>query len=522
MQQAAKIEDFGQRIEGARKHRAARAWVEGLIDASDPRAENAGLAALWPAPGYDKLVAEGCGRWLVAFAHALRDRAGSAPRHTRWGAFRYRRWRNDALALRALAVAALEGNVDPEDPHALDTEECVARAKPDISTRTRIYHDHGHATKIAHLEFERLKAREGAGARWVAWERKGRFRLVRHECATQEALVREVAHTGAKAPAKRARSARERYQVREWRDDDTIWVTRRGTGQWAKLIQCANAHEGHRIIATEPERCEAAWKRWKDIPPMRPETSRPRTGPAPALGRIGPEEFTAAVGLRGVQFGNWVGYARREDELLRAYLALHDLAEAVRWPIAEVALGGTLALAFGARGNGGRNAGVAHYERDRKVINLTRNNGAGSLAHEWWHALDHRIATRAGRSGYATEHKRGGAGGALAAAGRLAEAVGATELGTRSAKLDARRSRPYWATMREITARAFERHVCERARTAGVENDYLVRFTSFEAWTERAKASLEMHKTYPYPTPSESEQLAPHFDAVLEQARERV
>ena len=521
MQQAAKIEDFGQRIEGARKHRAARAWVEGLIDASDPRAESAGLGALWPAPSYDKLASEGCDRWLVAFAHALRDRAGAAPRHTRGGTFRYRRWRKEALALRALAVAALKGKIDPGDRGALDEHECVARAKADVSTRTRIYHDHGHATKIAHLEFERLRGGEKEAERWVGWERKGRMRLVRHECATQDALVRAVAETKGKGTARRTRNARERYQVREWRDDGTIWVTRRGTGQWARLIECASAQEGHRIIATEGERCEAAWKQWKEIPPMRPETSRPRTGPAPALGRIGPEEFTARVGLRGVQFGNWVGYARREDELLRAYLALHDLAEAVGWAIEEVALGGTLALAFGARGNGGRNAGVAHYERERKVINLTRNKGAGSLAHEWWHALDHRIATRAGRSGYATEHERGGGEGALDAAGTLAEAVRGTGLPARGAKLDARRSRPYWATMREMTARGFERHVCERARAAGVENDYLVRFTSFEAWTERARKSLEMHETHPYPTPDESEQLAPRFEAVVEQARER-
>ena len=35
---------------------------------------------------------------------------------------------------------------------------------------------------------------------------------------------------------------------------------------------------------------------------------------------------------------------------------------------------------------------MAHYEPARNVINLTRLKGAGSLAHEWGHALDY--ATR--------------------------------------------------------------------------------------------------------------------------------
>ncbi|HNU09577.1 MAG TPA: hypothetical protein PKO33_17545, partial [Pyrinomonadaceae bacterium] len=57
-----------------------------------------------------------------------------------------------------------------------------------------------------------------------------------------------------------------------------------------------------------------------------------------------------------------------------------------------LSLGGQLAIAFGARGHGGGFTGgsaAAHYEPDRAVFNLTRLNGAGSAAHEWFHALDH-------------------------------------------------------------------------------------------------------------------------------------
>jgi hypothetical protein len=42
-------------------------------------------------------------------------------------------------------------------------------------------------------------------------------------------------------------------------------------------------------------------------------------------------------------------------------------------------------MAFGARGKA---RALAHYEPANKVINMTKYGGAGSLAHEWGHALD--------------------------------------------------------------------------------------------------------------------------------------
>ncbi|MGQ5525711.1 hypothetical protein ACUHMQ_21040, partial [Chitinimonas sp. PSY-7] len=59
-------------------------------------------------------------------------------------------------------------------------------------------------------------------------------------------------------------------------------------------------------------------------------------------------------------------------------------------------LGGKLGLAFGAQGNGGRNA--AHFVPGVNEINITRTSGAGALAHEWGHALDHHFGVLAGLS----------------------------------------------------------------------------------------------------------------------------
>jgi cation transporter-like permease len=71
--------------------------------------------------------------------------------------------------------------------------------------------------------------------------------------------------------------------------------------------------------------------------------------------------------------------------LNQAYDALMDLAAIIGVPPKAISLNGSLGLAFGARGSGNY---AAHYEPDTLVINLTTTKGAGTLAHEWFHALD--------------------------------------------------------------------------------------------------------------------------------------
>jgi hypothetical protein len=99
------------------------------------------------------------------------------------------------------------------------------------------------------------------------------------------------------------------------------------------------------------------------------------------------EDFLKDFGLRGVEFGNWVDQKERRAVVKMGYNALHNLAKALDIPPTSIGIGGRLALAFGSRGLGGMKAS-AHYEPHRAVMNLTRMHGAGSLAHEWFHALD--------------------------------------------------------------------------------------------------------------------------------------
>jgi len=116
------------------------------------------------------------------------------------------------------------------------------------------------------------------------------------------------------------------------------------------------------------------------------------------------DDLLEHFGFRGVEFGNWLPQDERQQVLNMAFDSLCDLSAALKLPPKGLSLNGTLAVAFGSRGSGGKRAALAHYEPARTVINLTRMNGAGSLAHEWMHALDHHLG---GERGYLSEADAG-------------------------------------------------------------------------------------------------------------------
>lgn len=103
------------------------------------------------------------------------------------------------------------------------------------------------------------------------------------------------------------------------------------------------------------------------------------------------DDFLRDFGIKGGEFGNWLSETDKMESLNYAYDALCDLADALDMEMTDIGLNGTLSIGFGSRGQGLSSA-VAHYEPDRKVINLTKMKGAGSLAHEWWHAFEDYIS----------------------------------------------------------------------------------------------------------------------------------
>ncbi|WP_139767165.1 LPD1 domain-containing protein, partial [Salmonella enterica] len=77
----------------------------------------------------------------------------------------------------------------------------------------------------------------------------------------------------------------------------------------------------------------------------------------------------------------------------------------------------------------------------------------------------------------------------------VVKAVNNSGMRRRSLLLDEVRSKPYWSTDIEMAARAFERYVQDKAKAAGVENDYLVNI--------RKADDHGSPDTYAYPTEAE-------------------
>lgn len=119
---------------------------------------------------------------------------------------------------------------------------------------------------------------------------------------------------------------------------------------------------------------------------------------------VTPDDFQSAFGFRGGEFGNWLNAEERQQFLNYAYDALMDLASILHISPKALSLGGELSIAFGARGKQGARA---HYEPTRAVINLTKMNGAGSLAHEWAHALDNYFGMMDARQERIRDEKQG-------------------------------------------------------------------------------------------------------------------
>lgn len=128
------------------------------------------------------------------------------------------------------------------------------------------------------------------------------------------------------------------------------------------------------------------------------------------LKRIGPEinqnskdemEFALSQSgpwkLRAAQWGETVSDKERKEHLKNACESLHDLREILDVDDEVISFNGKLGIAFGARGKG---KAMAHYEPKHNVINLTRKNGIGALAHEWGHALEKNLYNKEQAGGY--------------------------------------------------------------------------------------------------------------------------
>jgi len=291
------------------------------------------------------------------------------------------------------------------------------------------------------------------------------------------------------------------FQDRKTKD---IFIGKRGATDTVRLVEgFKTAKEAQTYLDGNREAVNAMWEALKVIPEERRLTNRPRIGVDYRKGKnISSEDFGKKFGFRGVEFGNWVDSKERQTHVNEAYDALMDLATVLNVEPEALSLASELGFAFGARGSG--NA-LAHYEPVKVVINLTKKKGAGSLAHEWWHALDNYFSrSRGDKSKFLTEmpiQKNVIVDGKAAkdtsirkemvdAFYGVIDAIRKSGIPERSGKIDATRSKSYWGTDVEMTARSFENFVINKLAETDQLNDYLANFLDMEEWGASSRVGL--------------------------------
>lgn len=178
--------------------------------------------------------------------------------------------------------------------------------------------------------------------------------------------------------------------------------------------------------------------------------------------------------LKGFEFGRYVNNEDRYDFVLAAKSALHDLAWLMKTQ--NLGINGKIGIAFGARGLGGH--AIAHYEPGLNMINLTKMKGAGTLAHEYGHALDYNIG------GLVDQNKRYWAlSGGRSMARWLDDNTGGTcrllmrqlisEIKDTDSFARLKKASDYWHYNTEVFARYFEQWCCYTLRKAHQSNSFL-------------------------------------------------
>ena len=230
---------------------------------------------------------------------------------------------------------------------------------------------------------------------------------------------------------------------------------------------------------------------------------------------VSAEDFREAFDFRGVEFGNWMQQKDRRQALNECYDSLMDLAMVCGVSPKALSLGGKLAMAFGARGVGKFNA---HYEPGKVVINLTKTKGAGSLAHEWFHAIDNYFNMQ-GWDEFATESTRNVERKEMAEAWKdLVRAINGSDYFKRSDKYARLKGSRYWIEPTELGARAFAVWVENRLSKYGTINDYLANNPRLVD----EKASDAEKKYAPYPFDKDADWMDEKFGRLFEVMQERV
>ncbi len=180
--------------------------------------------------------------------------------------------------------------------------------------------------------------------------------------------------------------------------------------------------------------------------------------------------------LKGFEFGNWLNQDDRADAISAFITSIDNLSKIVGSK--NIGFSNFLGVAFGARG---KSKALAHFEPKALMINFTKEQGIGSMAHEWAHALDFVLgryvdqhSTSSWLSGPETSTAAttpSNTGGQLRYhVNRIIDTAKATKSHARLAS-----QAPYWRLRLETFARLFEQYCCYKLKAKNIRDHYLAK-----------------------------------------------
>jgi len=513
------ISDFGEKIEGAKKD-LWKDYAKSIGDELPEDLKDITLSKHFPEPNYEVMIANGVTTDVLAAIKAMRDIIPSKPQKS----WKLKEWASKVKTVRELSKMMLDGKLSLAQIKEKMGE--YSRSLSGLVQTMELYSTLGYPAftkaKGWSVRESRISKRidgeiKDIGNRWVAasGEEFGK------DFDTKEQAIDYIRSKIAVEDTTKGKKPTTFEVYRITKTGEVVIGKKIAAGKFINLKGgFKTGNEARLYMAENGDELISMYEKKKDVPPERRSTNDPRRGDDYRNGEdVSVETLAKTFGFRGIQFGNYVEQKRRAEDINNAYDAMKDMAAILGVPENALSLEGTLGLAFGARGGG--SFAAAHYERGQTVINLTKKSGAGSLAHEWFHAFDHNFGKRReGKDVYITESAylptkevRKEVTDAFA---DIVKAIRQTGLVSRSEAIDKTRSKDYWSTVIEMAARSFEAYIIYKAEQKGGSNDYLANVVGEDAW-KASRGESETDSTYPYPTEREmSDKIAPAFDKLFD------
>lgn len=416
-----KIEDFGEEIFGARKHIAQLNRELRAMDIGDwtdaERMQNVTKKTAFPKVDYKKEYANGKDREVLYFIKTLRDKLPTQPLYPSKSFYTpeqlpeaKRQAQEDYLITVSYVYQKAMQLEKPEDFKKFFTEISAAKLpKSDkiLKSAKEVLNFDGTWGDRAYRNFQnRLEKKQFCYSdeeKMLSKYAIGKYdgnNISRNKFLSnayhKDYMKASFEHGEHIFLAKNENEA----NLDNWKRDTYFAIAKKEENLIAMNVPTREALE-EKLIAIEQakpqtEKTKKAGKKALKPPQLkhiRPTTEDYRHGKLVVEDDFMKNSPAATFPFRGVQFGKWENQNDRQENMNMSFDAFKDLAKALHIHDEDVTLGGQLAIAYGARGH---SVAVAHYEPAENVINLTKMRGAGSLGHEWGHALDNYIARQIG------------------------------------------------------------------------------------------------------------------------------